>query len=179
MTWGRGGLSRGCRRQPSGDRSPCGRYWRRPAGRRHERRHRRGWGGGAETGPGSASRATGCRHCGETSWACLSDPDSHPDGRKRRWWLWVARAPDATMFVTVAPRAAKVLDALLGADDTATSGVECSAMYAGYGCLDEVRFTHAWCWAQYLDSQLRGTGPAGDCPAPVVFPDRPLLKSSA
>jgi len=26
-------------------------------------------------------------HCDETSWACLSDPDCHPDGRKRRWWL--------------------------------------------------------------------------------------------
>jgi len=26
-------------------------------------------------------------HCDETSWACLSDPDCRPDGRKRRWWL--------------------------------------------------------------------------------------------
>lgn len=88
-------------------------------------------------------------HCDETSWACFLDPDApeRPDGRRRRWWLWVAKASDATIFVAAPSRAAKILETLLGSADEATSGVVCSDMYAAYGCLDQLRFIHAWCWA--------------------------------
>ena len=99
-------------------------------------------------------------YCDETSWACFSDPDCHPDGRKRRWWLWVARSADATLFVAASSRAAKVLDALLGADDASTSGIVCSDMYAAYGCLDQVRFTHAWCWAHVRRHIIRAAASA-------------------
>jgi len=88
-------------------------------------------------------------HCDETSWACFFDPDApeRADGRRRRWWLWVAKASDATIFVAVPSRAAKVLETLLGSGDTSVSGIVCSDMYAAYGCLDQLRFIHAWCWA--------------------------------
>ena len=88
-------------------------------------------------------------HCDETSWACFSDPDApaRPDGRRRRWWLWVAKAPDATLFIAAPSRAAKVLEALLGSGNEESSGIVCSDMYSAYGCLDELRFVHAWCWA--------------------------------
>ncbi len=88
-------------------------------------------------------------NCDETSWACFFDPDApqRADGRKRRWWLWVAKASDATVFVVVPSRAAKVLETLLGSDDTSISGIVCSDMYPAYGCLDSLRFIHAWCWA--------------------------------
>lgn len=85
-------------------------------------------------------------HCDETSWACFVDPDS-PGAKKRRWWLWVAKAPDATGFVVAPSRAARVLDTLLGTEDEAVSGIVCSDMYAAYGCLDQLRFAHAYCWA--------------------------------
>lgn len=106
------------------------------------------------------TRSASWWHCDETSWACFSDPDTHPDGRKRRWWLWVARSADATSFVAAGSRAAKVLDALLGADDAATSGTVCSDMYAAYGCLDQVRFAHAWCWAHVRRHIIRAAGSA-------------------
>lgn len=85
-------------------------------------------------------------NCDETPWACLLDPDA-PPGKKRRWWAWVARADQVTVFVLAPTRAASVLDALLGADDEAVSGIVCSDMYSAYGCLDHLRFVHAWCWA--------------------------------
>ena len=96
-------------------------------------------------------------HCDETSWACFFDPDApeRADGRRRRWWLWVAKAPGATLFVVAPSRAAKVLEALLGSGDEATSGIVCSDMYAAYGCLDQLRFTHAWCWAHVRRHVMR------------------------
>ncbi len=96
-------------------------------------------------------------HCDETSWACICDPDTRADGRKRRWWLWVVSSVDATSFVAAGSRAAKVLDTLLGADDPATCGIVCSDMYAAYGCLDQLRFTHAWCWA-HVRAHIIGDG---------------------
>ncbi len=94
-------------------------------------------------------RSSSWWNCDETSWACFFDPDApeRPDGRKRRWWLWVAKASDATLFVAAPSRAATVLETLLGTGDTSVSGIACSDMYAAYGCLDQLRFTHAWCWA--------------------------------
>jgi len=97
------------------------------------------------------TRTAGWWHCDGTSWACFSDPD----GRKRRWWLWVAKSADATSFVAAASRAASVLDALLGAQDASVSGIVCSDMYAAYGCLDQLRFTHAWCWAHVRPHIIR------------------------
>lgn len=101
-------------------------------------------------------------HCDETSWACFSDPDApgRPDGRRRRWWLWVAKASDATAFVAAPSRAAKVLEALLGSADTSVSGIVCSDMYAAYGCLDQVRFIHAWCWAHVRRHIIRAAASA-------------------
>jgi len=94
-------------------------------------------------------------HCDETSWACFADPDCRPDGRKRRWWLWVAKSADATSFVAAASRAASVLDALLGADNTSMRGIVWPDMYAAYGCGDQLRFTHAWCWAHVRSHIIR------------------------
>jgi len=106
------------------------------------------------------TRTAGWWHCDETSWACFSDPDTRPDGRKRRWWLWVARSIDATSFVAAPSRAAKVLDALLGADDVSTRGIVCSDMYGAYGCLDQLRFAHAWCWAHVRRHIIRAAASA-------------------
>jgi hypothetical protein len=61
--------------------------------------------------------------------------------------LWVAKASDATIFVAAPSWAAKILEILLGSADEAASGIVCSDMYAAYGCLDQLRFIHAWCWA--------------------------------
>lgn len=105
------------------------------------------------------TRTAGWWHCDETSWACFADPDCRPDGRKRRWWLWVAKSADATSFVAAASRAASVLDDLLGADNTSVSGIVCSDMYAAYGCLDQLRFTHAWCWAHVRRHIIRAPSP--------------------
>lgn len=101
-------------------------------------------------------------HCDETSWACFFDPDApeRPDGRRRRWWLWVAKASDATVFVVAPSRAAKVLETLLGSADTSVSGIVCSDMYAAYGCLDQLRFTHAWCWAHVRRHIMRAAASA-------------------
>jgi len=106
------------------------------------------------------TRTAGWWHCDETSWACFSDPDTRPDGRKRRWWLWVAKSADATSFVAAASRAASVLDALLGADDTSVTGIVCSDMYGAYGCLDQLRFAHAWCWAHVRRHIIRAAASA-------------------
>jgi transposase len=102
-----------------------------------------------QSGIAERARSASWWHCDETSWACFLDPDApeRPDGRRRRWWLWVAKASDATIFVAAPSRAAKILEALLGSADEATSGIVCSDMYAAYGCLDQLRFVHAWCWA--------------------------------
>jgi len=94
-------------------------------------------------------------HCDETSWACLPDPDCRPERRKRRWWLWVAKSADATSLGAAASRAASVLDALLGAQDTSVSGIVWPDMYAAYGCGDQLRFTHAWCWAHVRSHIIR------------------------
>jgi len=106
-------------------------------------------------------------HCDETSWACFADPDCRSDGRKRRWWLWVAVSADATSFVAAGSRAASVLDDLLGADNTSVSGIVCSDMYAAYGCLDQLRFTHAWCWAhvrRHIIRAAKSTKSLRPCP---------------
>ncbi|MGH9071821.1 MAG: IS66 family transposase [Acidimicrobiales bacterium] len=67
--------------------------------------------------------------------------------KRKRWYAWVARASRVTVFVLAPTRAASVLDKLLGASHEEVSGIVCSDMYAAYGCLDQVRFLHAWCWA--------------------------------
>jgi len=105
------------------------------------------------------TRTAGWWHCDETSWACFADPDCRPDGRKRRWWLWVAKSADATSFVAAGSRAANVLDDLLGADNTLVSGIVRSDMYAAYGCLDQLRFTRAWCWAHVRRHIIRAAKP--------------------
>jgi len=99
------------------------------------------------------TRTAGWWHCDETSWACFADPDCRPDGRKRRWWLWVAKSADATSLGAAASRAASVLDDLLGADNTSMRGIVCSDMYAAYGCGDQLRFTHAW-WGAHVRSHI-------------------------
>jgi len=88
-------------------------------------------------------------HCEKTAWACFFDPDApeRADNKRRRWWLWVAKACDATIFVAAPSRAATVLETLLGSGDTSVSPIVCSDMYAAYGCLDQLRFINAWCWA--------------------------------
>ena len=92
------------------------------------------------------ARQAGSWNCDETSWACFTDPDN-TTGRRRRWWCWVARAHDVTVFRLVPSRAAKVLETLLGANDEAVSGIVCSDMYGVYPTLDQVRFVNAYCWA--------------------------------
>ena len=67
----------------------------------------------------------------------------------------MAKSADATSFVAAASRAVSVLDALLGADDTSVTGIVCSDMYAAYGCLDQLRFTHAWCWVHVRRDIIR------------------------
>jgi len=67
----------------------------------------------------------------------------------------VAKSADATSLGAAASRAASVSDDLLGAQDASVSGIVCSDMYAVYGCGDQLRFTHAWCWAHVRSHIIR------------------------
>lgn len=81
------------------------------------------------------------RHMDETRWLVFGEP-----GTSHRYWLWVARGEDVTVYAVDPHRSSAAMQNLVPNGPAEPGYVVCD-MYAAYFALDQTAIRRAHCWA--------------------------------